>query len=73
MQTSYLVQQQSSSDESEGHGGPTAKRLMHFKQMTEISEGFHSGQAKNGFPYAIAAVDNYVGIGSSDGGIRIYD
>ena len=46
---------------------------MHIKQLPQVSQSFHGGQAKNGFPYAISAIENFVGIGSSDGGVRIYD
>lgn len=56
-QTSYLVQQQTQSEsasEDGGHGGPTGKRLMHFKHLPSISDTFHNSQSKNGFPYAIS-------------------
>ena len=46
---------------------------MHFKHLPSISETFHSNQSKSGFPYAIAALESYVAIGSSDGGVRLFD
>lgn len=46
---------------------------MHFKHLPSISESYHSSQSKSGFPYAISAIENFVGIGSSDGGVRVYD
>jgi hypothetical protein len=73
-QTSYLVQSTlAESDEVGGHGGPTARRLMHFKNLPALTKEYHATQSKNGFPYAISALEQYVGIGSSDGGVRIYD
>jgi hypothetical protein len=38
-QTSYLVQ--STVDDEHG-GGPTARRLMHFKNMPSITDTFHN-------------------------------
>ncbi len=45
---------------------------MHFKNMPTITETFHS-QTKNGFPYAVAALEQFIAIGSSDGGVRLFD
>ena len=69
-QTSYLVQ--STIDNNEDHGGPTARRLMHFKNLPSITETFHS-QTKNGFAYAVSALEQYTAVGSSDGGVRLFD
>lgn len=54
-------------------GAPTAKRLMHFNPLPSITETFHASSSKNGFPYAVCALESLISVGSSDGGIRIFD
>ena len=72
-QTSYLVQSTVENSDDPSHVGPTARRLMHFKNLPQVTESYHASQSKNGFPYAISALEQFIGIGSSDGGVRIYD
>lgn len=50
------------------------RRLMHFKEYNQIAFKFH-GDAKvaQGVPYCIAALENIIAIGSSDGSVRLFD
>jgi WD40 repeat protein len=50
------------------------RRLMHFKLYDKIAHRFH-GDAKvsQGVPYCIAALEDFIAIGSSDGSVRLFD
>ena len=47
---------------------------MHMKLFAKISDRYHGdGQVAQGVPYAIAALEDFIAIGSSDGSVRLYD
>lgn len=47
---------------------------MHFKEYIQIANRFHGDvRVAQGVPYCIAAIENYIAIGSSDGSIRLFD
>ena len=47
---------------------------MHFKEYSQIANRFHGDvRVAQGVPYCIAAIENYIAIGSSDGSIRLFD
>ncbi len=71
-QTSYLVQSNLDSNNNDDHGGPTGRKLMHSKNLQSITDTFHQ-QTKNGFAYAVTALEQYTAVGSSDGGVRLFD
>lgn len=50
------------------------RRLMHMKLFKKIADSFHAdiGISK-GVPYSIAAVEDFIAIGSSTGAVRLYD
>lgn len=47
---------------------------MHFKSLANIADRYHGDpKVQQGFPYSIAAIENFIAIGSSDGSVRIFD
>ena len=47
---------------------------MHMKLFAKISDRYHGdGQVAQGVPYAVAALEDFIAIGSSDGSVRLYD
>jgi hypothetical protein len=62
-----------SSGTTDANGTP-ARRLMHFKLFSQIANRFYGDiKVALGIPYSIAALEEFIGIGSSDGAIRLYD
>ena len=54
-------------------GGPT-RRLMHMKLFKKIADRFHGDiKIAQGVPYSIAALEDFIAIGSSDGSVRLFD
>ena len=54
-------------------GGPT-RRLMHTKLFKKIADRFHGDiKIAQGVPYSIAALEDFIAIGSSDGSVRLFD
>jgi hypothetical protein len=54
-------------------GGPT-RRLMHMKLFKQIADRFHGDiKIAQGVPYSIAALEDFIAIGSSDGSVRLFD
>lgn len=41
-QTSYLVQSTVENSDDPSHVGPTARRLMHFKNLPQVTESYHA-------------------------------
>ena len=69
MQSSQLISQ--TKDELERDDAPK-RRLMHQVQFAKIAEKVH-GVAAQGVPYSIAALEDILAVGSSDGLIRLFD
>ena len=47
---------------------------MHMKLFKKISDRFHGEEeVTQGVPYCIAAVEDFIAIGSSDGSVRLFD
>ena len=54
-------------------GGPT-RRLMHMKLFSKIADRFHGDiKIAQGLPSSIAALEDFIAIGSSDGSVRLFD
>jgi WD40 repeat protein len=52
----------------------TQRRLTHTKLFSKIAERFHGDiNVAQGVPYSIAAVEDFIAIGSSDGSVRLFD
>lgn len=50
------------------------RRLMHSKQFKKIADRFHGDiKVAQGVPYSIAALEDIIAIGSSDGSVRVFD
>ena len=71
-----MIQQSSQLEpsSSEGQQQPNRK-LMLPKTFMKISQGFkgEGTQMTHGFPYSIAALEDFIAIGSSDGHVRLFD
>lgn len=66
---SSLLSTQANEDEE----GPK-RRLMHSKQFKKISDRFYGDiKVAQGVPYSIAALEDIIAIGSSDGSVRVFD
>ena len=77
--TSYLIQPAADgalgalNTNTASHGAPTARRLMHLKMLTHVSEKYHGDpRAPQGIPYSVAALEQYIAVGSSDGATRLF-
>ena len=47
---------------------------MHFKLFDQIAFSFHGDvKMSHGVPYCIAALEDLIAIGSSDGSVRLFD
>ena len=47
---------------------------MHFKLFDKIANRFHGDvKVAQGVPYSIAALEDFIAIGSSDGSVRLFD
>ena len=47
---------------------------MHQKVFRRIADRFHGDvQVAQGVPYSIAALEDFIAIGSSDGSVRLFD
>ena len=47
---------------------------MHMKVFKKIADRFHGDvQVAQGVPYSIAALEDFIAIGSSDGSVRLFD
>lgn len=54
--------------------GGNQRRLMHFKLFDKIAHRFHGDiKVAQGVPYCIAALEDFIAIGSSDGSVRLFD
>jgi len=52
----------------------TQRRLTHAKLFSKIAERFHGDiNVAQGVPYSIAAIEDFIAIGSSDGSVRLFD
>lgn len=70
-QSSQLISTQA--DEMEGVDAPRRK-LMHMEQFKNIAARFHGDvKVAQGVPYSIAALEDIIVIGSSDGSVRVFD
>ena len=50
------------------------RKLMHQKTFKKIAERYHGDvQVAQGVPYSIAALEDFIAIGSSDGSVRLFD
>ena len=50
------------------------RRLTHTKLYEQIADRFHGDiNVAQGLPYSIAAVEDFIAIGSSDGSVRLFD
>jgi len=55
------------------NAGPQ-RRLMHMKLYNKIADRFHGDiKVAQGVPYSIAALEDLLAVGSSDGSVRIFD
>lgn len=55
-------------------GSASQRRLMHFKLFDKVANRFHGDvKVSQGVPYCIAAIEDFIAIGSSDGSVRIFD
>ena len=53
--------------------GPT-RRLTSMKIFKKIANRFHGDvQIAQGVPYSVAALEDFIAIGSSDGSVRLFD
>jgi hypothetical protein len=47
---------------------------MHFRLFDKIAHSFHGqNNLQQGVPYCVAALEDYIAIGSSDGSTRLYE
>jgi WD40 repeat protein len=47
---------------------------MHFNEFSKIAHRFHGdSKLSQGVPYCIAALEDFIAIGSSDGSVRLFD
>jgi hypothetical protein len=47
---------------------------MHMQLYDKIADRFHGDvKVAQGVPYSIAALEDYIAIGSSDGSVRLFD
>lgn len=47
---------------------------MHSRVFKKISDKFHGDDlVSQGVPYAVAALEDFIAIGSSDGSVRLFD
>lgn len=70
MQSSQLLSQKK---EEDGDDAPK-RRLMHMQTYKMIAERFHGDiKVAQGVPYSIAALEDIIAIGSSDGSVRLFD
>ena len=47
---------------------------MHFKLYDKVANRFHGDvKVSQGVPYCIAALEDFIAIGSSDGSVRVFD
>lgn len=52
----------------------TSRRLTIDKTFKSIADRFHGDvQIAQGVPYSIAALEDFIAIGSSDGSVRLFD
>ena len=50
------------------------RRLMHQKLFNKIADRFHGDiNVSQGVVYSIAAIEDLIAIGSSDGSVRLFD
>lgn len=57
----------------EGNDAPK-RRLMHGADFKKIANRFHGDiKVAQGVPYSIAALEDILAIGSSDGSVRLFD
>ena len=55
-------------------GNAPKRRLMHMTAFKKIAERFHGDiKVAQGVPYSIAALEDILAIGSSDGSVRLFD
>ena len=55
-------------------GQKPQRKLMHTKNLSKIANRFHGdAQTASGFPYSIAALEDFIAIGSSDGSVSLFD
>lgn len=70
MQSSQLISQQKEEDKDDG----PKRRLMHTQTYKMIADRFHGDiKVAQGVPYSIAALEDIIAIGSSDGSVRLFD
>ena len=71
-QSSQLLSQLQE-DTVDGDDAPK-RRLMNIAQFKRIADRFHGDvKVAQGVPYSIAALEDILAIGSSDGSVRIFD
>ena len=63
-----------SSQLTSDNDAPVQRRLMHNNLFKKIADRFHGDiNVAQGVPYSIAAVEDFIAIGSSDGSVRLFD
>ena len=51
-----------------------SRKLMHMKVFKKISDRFFGDEeVAQGVPYAVAAIEDFIAIGSSDGSVHLFD
>ena len=70
-----MIQQSSQLEQNqEAMQGQPQRKLMHMKVFKKIADRFHGDvQVAQGVPYSIAALEDFIAIGSSDGSVRLFD
>jgi hypothetical protein len=69
-----LYRQNSGGNMSQSMPQSSGRRLMHFKQFDKVSNRFHGDvKVQQGLPFCIAALEDFIGIGSTDGSVRLFE
>ena len=72
-QSSQLITSNNSND-TNNNNIATVQRLMSQRLFDEIADRFHGDVGiAQGIPYSIAALEDLIIVGCSDGSVRLYD